>query len=159
MNFTNKNPIPRRYLAASSVIIPDPRLVDVAAIWTGLYGLLLLGPSGCGKTLSAARAGAKVARERTDTWVQWVRGAAEEIETLKSARALIIDELGYERFPELCLEVIGSRHDWERPTIVTSGLKIEQFIERYSEATARRISETGKGAVINCWKAAPNVHA
>jgi len=152
------------------VIIPDPRLVDVAAIWTGLYGLLLLGPSGCGKTLSAARAGAKVARERTDTWVQWVRadelsrmlsvrGAAEEIETLKSARALIIDELGYERFPELCLEVIGSRHDWERPTIVTSGLKIEQFIERYSEATARRISETGKGAVINCWKAASNVHA
>lgn len=162
MSFHNQHPIPRRYLANVPESKIDQRLLPIARSWDGVSGRLLLGPSGCGKTLTAARAGALIRDAKTETWVQWIRadelsrmlsirGAAEEIENLKSARVLIIDELGYERWPELCLEVIGSRHDWERPTLVTSGLKLDQFLERYSEATARRISETGGGSIVNLW--------
>jgi len=165
MNFHNQHPIPRRYLTAPPGAVTEKRLQELAATWDGVSGKLLLGPSGCGKTLTVARAGARVAKAHGDSWVQWIRadelsrmlsirGSAEEIETLKSARVLIIDELGYERFPELCLEVIGARHDWERPTLVTCGLRLEGsggFIERYSEATARRISEIGRGSIVNCW--------
>lgn len=158
----NPHPIPRRYLSAPVGSVSDARLLTLAGTWDGVSGRLLLGPSGTGKTVTVARAGAAQAKAHNESWVHWIRadelsrtlsarGGAEEIEQLKSARVLIIDELGWERFPELVLEVIGARHDWERPTLVTCGLKLDAFLERYGEATARRISETGGGQVLNLW--------
>lgn len=158
----NSHPIPRRYLAAPEACVSDRRLRELAATWNGVSGKLLLGPSGTGKTVTVARAGAGQAKIHNDSWVHWIRadelsrtlsikGGAEEIEQLKAARVLVIDELGWERWPELVLEVIGARHDWERPTLVTCGLTLDKFLERYGEATARRISETGGGSIVNLW--------
>lgn len=158
----NPHPIPRRYRLAPTGTVTDARLVALGTSWDGVSGRLLLGPSGVGKTVSAAKAADLISETKTPTWSQWIRadelsrmlsirGSAEEIESLKMARVLVIDELGWERWPELCLEVIGARHDWERPTIVTCGLTLEKFLERYGEATARRISETGDGCIIDLW--------
>lgn len=165
--FHNQYPIPRRYLkngAVEKLKSLDPRLEAFAASWAGDSGRLLLGPTGCGKTLAAAVAGARIAASKSETWVRWiradelsrimsVRGGAEEIETLKRGRVLVIDELGYERFPELVLEVIGARHDDDLPTVVTSGKTLQEIADRYSDATVRRITETGSGKVTNCWGA------
>jgi DNA replication protein DnaC len=70
---------------------------------------------------------------------------------LKQARMLVVDELGYERFPELFLEVLGARHDNSRPTVITCGLPLQQVADRYSDATVRRVVEVGEGVVIDCF--------
>jgi DNA replication protein DnaC len=169
----NQFPIPRRYLdqgAKEALANPrkcDARLLAFAGAWDGLSGAVLLGGTGCGKSLSAGQAGARVdALNSSDSWVKWIRAdelsrlladrsGHESVEQLKRARCLIIDELGYERFPELVLEVIGARHDWERPTLVTTGLRIEALAARYSDATVRRITETGNGCSVDCWDPIP----
>jgi DNA replication protein DnaC len=163
--YHNNYPIPARYLtpeAKTKHKHTDARLRIFSDLWTGLSGAVLLGPSGCGKTLTAAISGARQRVLHNESWVYWiradeltralsVRGGAEEVEAIKSARVLIIDELGYERWPELVLEVIGARHDWNRPTVVTSGMKLDKLTERYSDATIRRITEVGNGSVFSCW--------
>ncbi len=123
-----------------------------------------MGSTGTGKSLAAAWA-AERTLDRSLTWAKWTRadelsrilaerGASEQLHTLKTARVLVIDELGYERFPELILEVLGARHDASRPTIVTSGLTIEAIGARYSDATVRRIVEIGNGTAVSCWRKA-----
>jgi DNA replication protein DnaC len=169
----NQFPIPRRYtdkLAAAAVRDPskcDARLLAFSATWDGLSGGILLGRTGCGKSLSAGQAGARIAAlNSSDSWVKWIRAdelsrlladrsGHESVEHLKRSRCLVLDELGYERFPELVLEVIGSRHDWGRPTLVTTGLRVEALSARYSDATVRRITETGDGCVVDCWEKLP----
>lgn len=166
----NQFPIPRRYLdkgAALALSKCDARLLAFSATWDGLSGAVLLGGTGCGKSLSAGQAGARVAKANSsDTSVKWIRAdelsrlladrsGHESIEQLKRAKCLIIDELGYERFPELVLEVIGARHDWGRPTLVTTGLRAEALSVRYSDATVRRIVETGVGVAVDCWDPLP----
>jgi len=101
--------------------------------------------------------------KQSETWVKWVRadelsrilserGGIEQVQELKRARVLVLDELGYERFPELLLEVLGARHDACRPTVVTSGLAIAAIDSRYGDATVRKILEIGSGVVVDCWE-------
>lgn len=161
---TNPYPIPKRYLEPSAVAARmgiDQRLHRWASTAKSSSGAILLGPTGTGKTLAAAWLADAVARNESATWVKWIRadelsrilsdrGGSENIAILKRARLLVIDELGYERFPELFLEVLGDRHDNSRPTIVTSGLSIGKIAERYSDATVRRIVEVGEGVLVDC---------
>lgn len=158
--------IPRRFREPSALVALkriDQRLRALAARWDGLCGSLVLGPTGCGKSLTAATAGRRVAiANSSETWVRWVRadylsrllserGASDQVETLVRARVLVLDELGYERWPELVLEVIGSRYDRGLPTMVTSGLKLAKVLDRYGDATVRKVTETGNGGVTDCW--------
>lgn len=167
MNEHNQFPIPRRYLSQGALdakIRCHPELRSFCDTWTGDTGSLLLGPTGCGKTLVAAFASQRICKiQSSETWVKWVRAdqlshllnehtAMDQLNQLNKARVLVIDELGYERWPELVLEVLGTRHDWDRPTLVTCGLKQEQLLKRYSEATARKIIEIASGGVIDCWE-------
>ena len=170
MSHYNAYPIPRRYLEPSALAAAerlDPRLTKWASTWEGASGGLLVGKTGIGKTLSVAIASARIRDQHTDTavWVRWIRAdelsrlladrnGSEEIRDLKYSRVLVIDELGYERFPELVLEVIGARHDHDRPTLVTSGLTVEAIAQRYSDATVRRIIEVGHGCVVDLWSRA-----
>lgn len=156
---------PRRYKtqdAIDALSSIDERLLKFSAVWNADFGALLMGETGCGKSLSAATALERVTLGKPRYWAAWVRAdclsrfaASKEhvsdIIRLKSAHALVIDELGFERFPELVLEVIGERYDRELPTVVTTGLKLEAFITRYSESTVRKIIETGSGFAVNCW--------
>lgn len=162
----NQYPIPKRYLqpaALDAFRLAPTQLRAFAKSWEGKSGALLTGPTGCGKTLTAALVAARlIKKESSETWVRWIRadeltrilserGGVEHIQDLKGSRIVVIDELGYERFPELALELIGSRHDHDRPTIVTSGLKVDAIANRYSDATVRRIVEVGNGCVVDCW--------
>jgi len=161
----NPYPIPKRYLEPAALAARSKlsrRLTSWAQAWKGDSGAVLVGATGCGKSLAASWAADIERQRRSDTWVKWIRadelsrilserGGGERIELVKMARVLVIDELGYERFPELILEVLGSRHDNSRPTIVTSGLTVSAIAERYSDATVRRVIEIGNGDVINSW--------
>lgn len=165
MMTTNPYPVPKRYLDAAAVAARtriDPRLSKWAQSATDASGAILVGETGCGKSIAAAWVADRLTRAHSQTWVKWVRadelsrmlserGANEQIATIKQARMLVLDELGYERFPELVLEVIGARHDACRPTIVTSGKRAKELADRYSDATIRRIVETGSGFLVDCW--------
>ena len=165
----NPFPIPSRYLAPEAIKkrgSSHPALREFARVYGGTSGALLIGPTGVGKSLIAAQVAQAVERQNmSSTWVKWIRadklsrllserGGSEQIDLLENARFLVIDELGYERFPELVLEVIGDRHDHNRPVIVTSGLTQAQIADRYADATIRRITEVGSGGLVDCWGAA-----
>jgi DNA replication protein DnaC len=161
----NPFPIPERYLAPDAIACrleyPDV-LRDFVERHDGKSGAIIVGPTGVRKSLAAAHVADRLRLSTSDTWVKWVRadklsrilserGGSEQIALLEQARFLVIDELGYERFPELVLEVIGDRHDHDRPTLVTSGVTLEQIASRYADATIRRITEVGNGGVVDCW--------
>jgi DNA replication protein DnaC len=164
----NQFPIPSRYLSPKGVAKRtecDARLLAFSATYRGLCGSLLLGPTGCGKTLHAANVADRIASQNSPTWVKWIRAdelsdmlsdrsGREQVDQLVKARLLVIDELGYEDFPARALRVIGSRHDWGRPTLVTSGRTLADFSNRYADATVRKITDDGAGVVVDCWMSA-----
>lgn len=116
-----------------------------------------------------------VARTRPDGFflrdiqvVSWIRAdklsriladreTAGEFDRLIAAPLLVIDELGYERFPETVLELIGTRSELGRPMIVTSGRKYSELTDRYSDATVRRLAEHKGALLVDCHKPAPSV--
>jgi len=100
--------------------------------------------------------------------VRWVRAdrlsrilsdreTASEFNQLVAAPLLVIDELGYERFPETVLELIGTRSELGRPMVVTSGRKYSELAERYSDATVRRLADHRGALLVDCYKPAPSV--
>ena len=147
----------------------DARLWRFSKEWFGDCGMVLCGPSKAGKSLAAAIALARVANGTDVPWALWVRSDElsrvmsgrdniAEVEKLKSALVLVVDELGYERFPEIIFEVIGSRYDRSLPTVVTSGLSLEELTTRYSDSVISKITEIGRGRVIDCWREPSKTH-
>lgn len=159
LNIPNRYKTPEAIAALDSI---DERLLKFSAVWSGDYGAVLTGPTGCGKSLSAAVALSRVTLGLPRYWSAWVRADvltrlsasrdhAGDLARIKSVHVLVIDEMGFERFPESVLEVIGDRYDRNLPTVVTTGLKPEEFISRYADSTVRKIIEPGDGFVVNCW--------
>jgi DNA replication protein DnaC len=156
---------PQRYRtqeAENALLGIDERLLRFSAAWSGNYGALLTGPTGCGKSLAAATALRRVTLDQPRHWSAWVRSdvytriaASREhqgdVARVKSCHVVVLDELGYERFPEAVLELIGDRYDRNLPTVVTTGLEAEAFLSRYGDATARKITSIGGGFAVNCW--------
>lgn len=137
-------------------------MLEFSGRWMGDCGALLMGPTGCGKSLAAATAMRRLTLCKARYWAAWVRADAlsrmfsnrdnaADICRIKSAHLIVIDDLGYERFAESALEVIGDRYDRDLPTVVTTGLKSSEFCARYSTATARKITEVGRGYAVNVW--------
>lgn len=162
----NPFPIPSRLINATAKAASrraDELLQVYLSTWAGTGGAALLGRTGGGKSLCAALACERVRQQAgTNGFVKWIRAdelariltersGGEDIRLLKEARVLVIDDMGYERWHETLLEVIGHRYDKDRPTVITSGLTQETFAQRYSDATLRRIAETGDGVVVDCW--------
>lgn len=157
---------PARYRttdAENALLTIDERLLKFSTKWGGSSGALLIGPTRCGKSLSAAAAMRRLTLDKPRYWATWVRSDTvtsigqnrkdreADLCRIKSAYILTLDELGYERWPELVLEIIGERYDRDLPTVVTSGLKIDELRARYGDATVRKIIEIGNGLVIDCW--------
>lgn len=156
---------PQRYRtpeAENALLDIDERLLKFSVAWNGDYGALLTGPTGCGKSLAAATALRRITLDQPRYWAAWVRSdvysrlAASrdhqgDIARVKSCHVVVLDELGYERFPEHVLELIGDRYDRNLPTIVTTGLEAEAFLTRYGDATARKVTSVGGGFAVNCW--------
>lgn len=84
-------------------------------------------------------------------------GEAELVELAKSARLLVLDDLGWESqragAADVVVEVIARRYDQGAVTICTSGLTLPCFVDRYGEAVVRRICEAGgaSGKVLDLW--------
>lgn len=171
MSKHNNFPIPSRYKGPAAIAAMRgengsqccDQVRAFVKNWDGVSGGALLGPTRKGKSTAAGLCGDREARkENSETWTKWIRAdhltrivnernAGDTICELKQARLLIIDEIGYEPWPTMLLEVIGDRHDNQRPLIITSGLRVEEFTKRYSDATLARIAEIGNGIVVDCW--------
>lgn len=163
----NAFPIPKRYTSPEAEAAFEKCSQQARVFrrsWRGDSGAALLGPTGTGKTTAIALACAaiKSSKQLSETWFRWVRAdyltrlvnermGAEQIHDLKNSKVLVIDEMGYEPWPTALLEVIGDRHDNNRPTVITSGLTLNAFADRYSDATLRRIIEVNDGIVVDCW--------
>ena len=162
----NLYPIPKRYTDPSKLVLCDPRAKGFLGDWDGRSGAALFGPTKAGKSLAAGLGCLRVnKRENSESWCKWVRAdyltclvgqktqsAWEQISELQAARVLVIDEMGYEPWPTSVLMFIGDRHDTERPTIITCGLEVSAFSQRYADATLRRILEIGNGCLVDFWK-------
>ena len=167
MSKHNQFPIPSRYSGPEAIEAVRSKCCNqVRAFiknWDGKSGGAILGPTRCGKSTAVGLCGEREARRnKSETWTKWVRAdhltriisernGGEMIHELKLARVLIIDEMGYEPWPTTLLEVIGDRHDNQRPTLLTSGLRLPAFADRYSDATLARIAEIGNGLIVDCW--------
>lgn len=95
--------------------------------------------------VAAARDIAKARREAP------LGGEPELLQRANWCSVLLIDDLGWETDPADVLGVIASRYDAGKPTVVTSGLTLQEFGDRYGAAVLRRIIEAGgkKGRVVN----------
>ena len=71
------------------------------------------------------------------------KGEAPTIEHAMDAPILILDELGFEVFDTAFADVIHQRYSRQKPTIVTSGLTVEKFRERYGDAIWRKLTTGG----------------
>src|SRR5512145_2611360 len=159
--------IPRGYLepkAKACLAGVHPKLKRFFKAWDGASGALLLGPTGVGKSLVVAWLGARLnASKRSEKFVRWVRadelstilqdkGGFDDVRLLKSCPVLIIDEMGWECWPETIQQVIGTRAERRIPTLVTSGQTFAGFTERYGDAVVRKITTIGKGGRVDCWQ-------
>ena len=160
--------------------VPHSRLQGAAAKWLPIHGnLALLGVTGCGKTATAtaivhrlaAQALAAAQKGDRSTWQSlefvWTSGPelatarrkfklgdgdAPLVQRASEVAVLVIDELGYEVMLDTTVaEVVDARYRAELPTIITSGLTVDQFRGRYGDATWRKIAQ--RGAVIETWGA------
>lgn len=77
----------------------------------------------------------------------------ELISDAKWASILVLDEWGPEVDRNATLfEIMNSRYEDGKPTIVTTGLRPEAFLSRYGDALNRRITE--RGLVVSLWDGA-----
>lgn len=85
-------------------------------------------------------------------------GEADLVDRAARADFLVLDDIGWESkragADDVVLEVIAARYDAGKPTYATTGLRLEQFEQRYGSAVVRRLTEAGglPGAVIDLWR-------
>jgi len=81
---------------------------------------------------------------------RWERYDVKEMDRLLQSARLVIDDLGVEfqdskgNFMAILDEVIDTRYDESRPTVITTNLDADAFKSRYGERIADRIRESGK---------------
>jgi DNA replication protein DnaC len=111
--------------------------VALASAWTAVNAL----PS-----VFVAAADLGVARQQHGLGA----GEAGLVRQAMCAALIILDDIGVE--PEIgapaVAHVLHHRYDGERPTIVTTGLTVEQLAKRYGAGVARRLLETAGGVVV-----------
>lgn len=78
---------------------------------------------------------------------------SEKIKKIKSARFLVLDDLGAEKTTDWVQEqlymIINYRYEYELPTIITSNLDIGQLAQKVGERTTSRLLEMCIGVKLN----------
>lgn len=127
----------------------DRKAIDRVQAWTASEpkGLVLLGSSGAGKTLSLwakardlERSGIKPVFLSAVEFARKLATAARDLdraEWLMRAQVLIIDDLGKEKLTAavapLIWEVLDSRHNHGRLTLISTRFRGQEFVSRFSE--------------------------
>lgn len=147
-----------RALAAAANPKPSEAL-DATQQWfaSGKCWLVLLGGTGTGKTTAAAWALGRVLKQhetaeaRTASRLSRMSGfdeGARELERLSQASLLVVDDIGAEAQTAwgqgLLSELLDSRHQGFKKTILTSNLGQEAFKQRVGERMVDRIREDGR---------------
>jgi DNA replication protein DnaC len=164
--------IPPRFAWANGLDAPELAVrADLSALaqaravdMSRLDRVTVLGPAGAGKTALAvaiahawSRAHARPAAFISATDLGVARGqhglGEGEPRLLREAMAtplLVLDDLGQEvaAGSVAVAHAIQHRYDHANPTLVTSGLTVEQLVARYGAGVARRLLETVGGAVV-----------
>jgi sigma54-dependent transcription regulator len=131
------------------------------------HGLLLCAPTGTGKSTAvlarihraytharklAGEGKLTVGHPPTIVWiteqrlVQWSWDDNERMQRARDAGLLVVDEVGFAggdqavkgRTPAI-LDIMSARYDRSIPTVVTSGLCVDDLVRRYGVAVVRRM--------------------
>lgn len=135
----------------------------------GARSILLIGPTGTGKTslgLSIFRHRIADGKAPTFLYLRTVDlfnrlyatmhkdselSQSQVTDAVSECALLMLDDLGKEKASEYVAskfyEIIGLRCDWERPTIFTSNLSLEELEQRLGDATYWRVMEMCEGNV------------
>jgi len=150
----------------------SPLLIAWASQWTGKRSALLIGPTGCGKSSAALAALRRLyaTEERTGERVApgfvWASeralceaerhsklGAVPELLwRTRRAAVTVVDEVG--RGGRDLFDLVDSRYESGRPTVVCSALTPAVIVERYGSALWRRMVELGD--VVDCHRGGDN---
>lgn len=85
------------------------------------------------------------------------KGEPELVRFAAETRFLVLDDVGWESkrasAGDVVVEVVARRYDAGLPTYVTTGKRLDEFVEAYGDAVARRICETGgrPGKTMDLW--------
>jgi predicted HAD superfamily Cof-like phosphohydrolase len=180
--------IPRMLQEQSSILRAriKPEVLEVVDAWNWDSGsVLLCGPTRIGKTHAAGVLVRRIlsvgVRMGAEAWekakrIDWAHASdlanarkrhplgedeAPELERASIASLLVLDDLGWDIEPAPICDVLNKRYERGVPTIVTSGLDPARVFERYSEAVARRIFDSGgtKGRIADFFgKQKPKEH-
>lgn len=157
------------------VAAKSPKAATFARTWTRKIGsALILGPTGAGKTACTVALlhrlfDAVAAHAVPESRARWACDArfmtaadlvvsrrnsalGEESRLIQDAvrcSLLVMDEVGFEAKSTVPFEVVDARYRGGRPTIVTSGMRLDEFTERYGAAMVRRLKD--RGTVVDLW--------
>ena len=160
--------LPERYLQAIreiEMIQPGLESDNMRAALELLPGLcaggmaVLAGPIGCGKTFAACVLGALTSCYVPDCkFVQAravLKASFENQDYAKHRGLLIVDDLGREHFTDKGFGIaewdyfFDSRYSAMQPTIVTTNLTEEEFVEKYNRRIFDRLKECAKWLVFS----------
>jgi hypothetical protein len=158
--------------------VTDVRLLDRSRAWrVGDRGLVFAGPTGIGKSSAAAHlfrrllgvgwrsGGAAWEFARGLRWFSAAKlsqarrehplghGEAPELVRATWATLLFVDDAGWDRDPLGFSEVMAARYERGVPTVVTTGLTLDELERHYEAPVTRRITESGGGAatLVDCF--------
>lgn len=153
-------------------------LVEAAQRWSWSDGnMLFAGPTAVGKTSAAAlliqrliRLGLSNAGQAWERAKGIVfsdvralcsrvkehgmgRGEAEDLRSAKYATLLVLDDLARDADVGTITEILNHRYQYQRQTVTTTGLTLEQLDQALGEACARRLYESAgsKARLVGCF--------
>lgn len=163
--------------------VTDHRLRQRARLWKwGDGGLLMVGETRIGKSSAAAmifrrllgagwrEGGQDWARARGLRWYSSAtlslarrehplgEGEAPDILRASGASLLVLDDIGWDKDPQIVSEVLHKRYEQGAPTILTSGRTVAELSSHYGAAVLRRFGEAGglSNMLIDCFEPISN---
>jgi hypothetical protein len=126
----------------------DPQFIEAVDFWAPEKGgLILRGPTGSGKTTAVCHMIRRLLANREDATSTALILASdlvdspELVDKAKRVRLLVLDDVGKEHDPKNVLFRVLDYRFTRVPTVVTSGLSVDDMNRAYDGAFLRRLGE------------------